>query len=230
MTLQLSAKVRTLPTPQLNQTRQAGQVPAELYGRAQANQHLLLELKALEKIYAQAGESSLIDLIIDDEHGKSKTIKAVISDLQYSPLKNKIRHVDFHQVRMDEKIQAKVALIFVGESKAVKELGGTLIKSLEEVEVSCLPADLIHQIEVDISVLENLNQMIKVADLKAPPSIKLVSPAEQVVVAVKPALKEKAVEAAPAASAATEATTAPAATETTESKEAKKEAKKEEKK
>lgn len=217
MTLQLLAIARMLPTPNLNQARGKGQVPAELYGHNQANQHLFIDSAPLEKIYIQAGESSLIDLVISDE-GKSKTIKAVISALQYSPLSGKIKHVDFHQVKMDEMMQAKVSLVFTGESKAVKELGGTLIKSLEEVEIACLPTDLIHQISVDISVLENLNQMIKVADLKIPANVKMVSLAEQVVIAVKPALKEKVVEVAPAATEAAAAAVAPAAEAEAEAK------------
>ena len=210
MTLQLSATVRTLPTPELNQARLQGKVPIELYGHNQTNQHLFVDLIPLEKAFAQAGESSLIDLVISDG-GKSNTVKAVIVALQYASLSGKIKHVDFNQVKMDEIMQAKVSLVFVGESKAVKELGGTLIKSSEEVEIACLPTDLIHQISVDISVLENLNQMIKVADLIVPANVKIVSPAEQVVIAVKPALKEKAVETAPVAAEAAAAGTAPVA-------------------
>ncbi|MBU1036583.1 50S ribosomal protein L25 [Patescibacteria group bacterium] len=187
MTLELKAKTRQVPTPALNQTREANQIPAELYGHGQTNQHLFVDAKSLHNVYQQAGESSLVDLIIDGQ----KPFKIIIREVQNDPVSGKIIHVDFQQVKMDEAIEAKITLNFTGESKAVKEIGGTLIKSLEELEVSCLPADLIHDLEVNIDSLNTFDDVIRVKDLAIPEKIKVLIDPEQVIASVAPVHKEE---------------------------------------
>ena len=82
-------------------------------------------------------------------------------------------HVDFYLVKMDEKIRTSVQLNFVGEAPAVKEKSGVLIKAMDEIEVEALPADLPHQIDVDLSVLVDLNQSIHVKDLVVSDKVRL---------------------------------------------------------
>jgi len=160
----LTANKREVPTPAVNQARQEGKVTVELYGSGSENQHLFLKTQEVEKVYQQAGESNLIDLIIDG----AEPIKVIIQDIQQHPLSDKISHVDLYKVQMDKAITTHIPLNFVGEAKAIKELGGTLVQSLEELEISCLPGDLIDHIDVDISVLNTFNDIITVADLNVP--------------------------------------------------------------
>ena len=85
---------------------------------------------------------------------------------------------------MDEEIEAKVELEFVGESPAVKELGGILIKNMDEIEVKCLPGDLPPKIEVDISRIKNFEDYIYVKDLPVSDKVELLADSENVVAMV----------------------------------------------
>jgi large subunit ribosomal protein L25 len=87
---------------------------------------------------------------------------------------------------MTEKLKAKVALEFIGEAKAVKQLGGVLVKVLSEVEVQCLPSDLPHNIEVNISKLETFQDSIHVKDLSVSPKVEIVTKPEEMVAKIQP--------------------------------------------
>ena len=104
---------------------------------------------------------------------------------------------------MDQALTTDIPLVFLGESKAVKELGGTLVKSLEKIAVSCLPQDLIPSLEVDISGLNNFHDVVRVKDLKIPSTIKVLINLEEVVATAVPVTVEKEAPAAAATAAAT---------------------------
>jgi large subunit ribosomal protein L25 len=146
-------------------------IPAVLYGPGLANQNLKVRRVDLEKAVLAGGESTLVDLEIDG----GKSVKILLKDLQFDPLKSTLRHVDLYQVDMKKKITTEIPLRFVGESKAVKELGGMLIKNMDAIEVECLPTDLIAHLDIDISVLKELHDSIKVGDLKLPTSVHILS-------------------------------------------------------
>jgi large subunit ribosomal protein L25 len=100
-------------------------------------------------------------------------------------------HVDFHQVRMDEKMTAKVPLKFVGEAPTVKAEGGTLVKSLDEIEVICLPADLPHEIEVDLTTLKTFDDSIAIKNLKLPKGVEATMELTATIATVAPPLTEE---------------------------------------
>jgi large subunit ribosomal protein L25 len=105
--------------------------------------------------------------------------------------------VDFYQVSLTDKLKAKVALEFTGESKAVKQLGGVLVKVLNEVEVECLPVDLPHNIIVSLESLATLQDSIHVKNLAAPAKVKIITPADELIVKVQPPRDVEAELAAP---------------------------------
>ena len=197
--IKLKAERRSLPTPALNEGRVKGNIPAELYGMGQKNQHLFLNSAELEKVYAQAGGSRLVDLAIGDE----PLFKVLIQAIQRHPVTSRVLHLDLYQVKMDQALTTDIPLVFLGESKAVKELGGTLVKSLEKIAVSCLPQDLIPSLEVDISGLNNFHDVVRVKDLKIPSTIKVLINLEEVVATAVPVTVEKEAPAAAATAAAT---------------------------
>jgi len=178
----LKAEIRTVPTPALNKAKKLGKVPAELYGNKQQNQHLFLNQVEFEKIYRSAGESSLIDLNL----GSGQPFKVLVQQVDHDPISGHVIHADLLQVRMDQTLEVKIQLVFIGESKAVKELGGTLVKSLEEVEVSCLPGDLISHLDVDISSLNTFEDAIRVSDLHFPSTIKVLTEPETTIAIAQP--------------------------------------------
>lgn len=167
--------------------RKAGLIPAILYGHGVKNLDLAVGYQAFETVYRQTGSSSLIDLQIKGH----KPVKTLIQAIQHDPVTGRYLHVDFHQVKMTEKIHAEVNLTFVGESKAVKELGGILVKNVTTLKVECLPEDLVHEIDVDISVLQAFDDIIRVKDLRVPTGIAIKEKDDEVVANVQPPRSEE---------------------------------------
>ncbi len=187
MTVSLSATTRSVLGKRVKSLRNDGSVPGIIYGHGTQPTPVTVDASALDKAYRQAGESTLVDLAIDG----SASTKVIIQEVQHDPLSHVIRHVDFHQVRMDEKLEVDIPLKFVGESPAVKELGGILSKAVGELKVKCLPNDLVHEIEVDISPLKEFEQTIAVRDIMLPSGIEVMSPPmEEVVATVTPPRSE----------------------------------------
>jgi len=198
MEIKLQAQVR-----ELKEKMDKNSVAAVLYGQGVANQNLKLGRLDLEKAFALAGESNLIDL----EVAGGQSVKVLVKETQYEPLKGTLRHIDFYQVNMAKKINTEIPLHFVGESKAIKELGGMLVKNLDHLEVECLPIDLVDHIDVDISTITELHHPIKISDLALPKGWELENdPNDLVAIIVEPKEEEVApvapvAEVAPAAAA-----------------------------
>ena len=191
MTIKLEAKSRELVGKKVFKLRENGELPAVLFGHGDKNSNLQLDYVSFEKIYKEAGESTIIDLVVDG----GKTSKAIISDVQYEPVKGRLSHVDFRIVKMDEKITAGSPLEFIGESKVVKEDGGSIVHNISEVEIECLPGDLIHEIIVDVSVLKTFDDVIMIKDLPLPKNVEIMGHEPEDVVALAVAVKEEKEEA-----------------------------------
>lgn len=174
MELKLTAQLRE-PKEKLS----ADFIPAVLYGKGVANKNLKIKKIDFDKAFSKAGESNLIDLDFGDG-----SVKVLVKDYQKDAVKGFFTHADFYQVNMKEKITAEIPLHFIGESKAIKELGGALIKDMDALEVECLPGDLVDHIDVDISVLNTYDDAIRVNDLKLAKGLSLVQHTNEVVAAV----------------------------------------------
>ena len=168
-------KVKTL--------REKGFLPAVLYGPKIKNFSLQLNEKEFEKLFKQAGESSLISLEIKD---KKEKFLVLVHDFQKDPLKGNFIHVDFYQPALDEETEATVPLEFIGEAPAVKELSGTLVKNISEVEVKALPQNLPHEIKVDISCLKTFDDSVLIKDLIIAKEVKIIKEPEEIVALVTP--------------------------------------------
>ena len=161
--------------------RGQGLMPAVLYGHNVKNQNLTINTVEFEKALKIAGESTIIDLSIND-----KNHPVLIQDVQLDNLSYRPMHADFYQVSMTEKLKANVVLEFIGESMAVKTLGGVLFKQLSEIQVECLPADLPHNFIVDISRLKTFNDTVLIKDLKVSDKVKILANSDEVVAKVQP--------------------------------------------
>ncbi len=184
--MELQVKKREIIGKKVEKLREAGMIPAELYGHDSENVHLSVPAKEFMKLFKEAGESTIINLDLGNEK-----LPVLIHDLQKNPLTDEISHIDFYQVRMDEEITASVPLEFVGEAPAVKEKGGILIKAVQEIEIEALPADLPHKIEVDLIGLSDIGRSIHVKDLKIGEKVKALIDAETVVATVTEPAKEE---------------------------------------
>ncbi len=187
--MDLAVKTREKFGKNLKALRREGLIPAELYGRGFENAHLAIDGKEFKKVFGESGESTIINLLFGKE-----SRPALVHDIQKDFLTDEIIHIDFHQVRMDEKIKARIPLEFIGEAPAVKEFGGVLNKTISEIEVEALPGDLPRHFEVDISGLKELDQSFYVSDLKAPKGVEILVEPETVIATVTPPAEEEKVE------------------------------------
>jgi large subunit ribosomal protein L25 len=179
--LSLSAKIRKELGKEVKALRKKGILPGVIYGPKIESQPIEVDLKEFEKVFKEAGESSLISL----EIGKEKHL-VLIHELKRDPLSEKPIHVDFYQPLLEEEIEVKVPLVFKGESEAVKNLGGTLVRNVSELEVKALPQKLPHEIEVSISQLKSFEDNILIKDLKLPEGVKVLRAPEEIIAFVAP--------------------------------------------
>jgi len=217
-TLELKSKKREIFGKKVKALRNQGLVPAVVYGGSGGNIPLILELKEFERVFKHAGETTLIRLFVDDpafakaSAGKEKFSakgavpagrqepasgwkNVLIHDTSRDPVTDEIKHVDFYEVKMDEKIAAKIPLVFAGSALAISDLGGILVKAMQELEVRALPADLPHEIKVDISALKTFDDNIAVKDIKLPKNVEILENASASVASVAPPRSEAELEA-----------------------------------
>jgi len=179
--LELKANVREIMGRKTKSLREESILPAVVYGHGKESVSIQVLFSDFEKIFKQAGKSSLIDLKIEGQKDK----KVLVHAIQYHPLTDKVEHIDFYHIKEGEKIIVEVKLEFIGTSRAVKESNGILIHELDKIEIECLPKDLIKSIEVDLSTLVELNDAIRVRDLDIPENVKILSNLENSVATVK---------------------------------------------
>jgi large subunit ribosomal protein L25 len=185
-TIKLAAKKRDASV-KAKKLRAQGLVPGVIYGHGVENRNVMMAYNEFAKAIKAAGESTLIDLGIESDG----EVKVLVKDWQVEPLTNRYAHVDFYQVNLKEKLKTEIALNFVGESPAVKEQGGSLVKSLDSVLVECLPTDLVHAIDVDVSGLTTFDAMIRVRDLKVPAGITVLENPDETIATVEAPMTEE---------------------------------------
>lgn len=186
MVMELKAEKREKFGRAVTALRKAGFLPAELYGRGLQNQHLTLSLKDFKKIYKEAGEHTVVTVVVD-----GKKVPTIINDVSFDYLSGEPTHADLYQIRMDEKIQAKVPLEFTGEAPAVKNLGGVLVKTIQEIPVEALPDKIPHSFVVSVDGLVEIGNSIHLSDLAIPADVKALIDLKTVIVTIKAKMTEE---------------------------------------
>lgn len=174
-----------------NTLRREGVLPAVVYGRSEASIPIAVEHKTFDKVFHEAGESTVITLT-----GLDGDKQALIHHVDVHPVTGTPIHADFYVIEKGQKVTVSVPLEFDGVSPAVKDLGGILTKVMHELEIEVDPAELPQAIHVDISKLATLEDQIKVADLTLPKSASVSIDADEVVAMISVA-KEEPVEETP---------------------------------
>lgn len=159
--------------------RKAGKVPAVFYGKKEASTPITVSSVDFIKAYKQAGESTVVVL-----SGDGIEVESLIHDLDLHPVTGKPMHVDFYVFEKGKKIKVNVPLEFVGNAPAIKELGGTLIKVLHDIEIEALPKDLPHKIEVNIASLVDFKSVITAKEIALPAGVELAVSADDIVASV----------------------------------------------
>jgi len=166
----------------LSLMRSSGAIPAVLYGPKNKPVSLKVDGKEFQKVYREAGESSLINL---EANGAASPV--LVREVQRDPLKGGVIHVDFYMPPLDKEIEIMVPLVFEGEAPAVKDLGGTFIRNIQEIEVRALPQNLPHEITVDITGLATFEDKITVSDLVVDSNVEILREKEDAVAQAVPA-------------------------------------------
>lgn len=168
----LEAKIRTEGA---RETREAGLIPAVVYGKDVPSTMIAVGVSEFIKVYREAGKSQLISLSVD-----GKKYNTLVQEAQRHPVKGSFLHLDFITVDMKSEIEVNIPLTLVGNSPAVIE-GATLNQIMNEITVKCLPADIVESFEVDISGL-NLGDVIHVSDLKLGKKFEIMNNEEDAIV------------------------------------------------
>lgn len=179
--LTIAAKIRKDMGKKAKSLKEKGLIPGVLYGPKTKNTGIEINLRDFDKIYREAGESSLVNLELE-----GKKLPVLIHEIQRDPVTDRLIHVDLLQPALDVEIVAKVPLVYEGVPPAVKDLGGTFIKNLSELEVKALPQNLPHEIKVDIGGLNTFEDNILVKDLKLPDEVKVLKEGELILAFVAP--------------------------------------------
>ena len=184
--IELRTESREVRGKKVERLRASGWIPAVMYGPDTPARPIQIEERALYQTMQQAGSTALIALYVDKE---SSSNMVLARDIQRDILTSQILHVDFYQVRMTEKVKTTPRLVIVGKSPLVNAGGAVMIQAMTEVEVECLPTDLIDSIDVDVSGLETLDDNITISDLPVPDGVTILAdPGDVVTSLVAPRL------------------------------------------
>ncbi len=186
-TVSLKAELRKMNGHKVSALRAAGKVPCVTYGHNIKSENVEVLSGELEKAFAAAGASTIVEL----ELGSEKK-NVVIHDVQEDPVTGKIIHCDFYQVNMNEKITTDVNLNYTGVSAAVKDFAGILIKAVDKLEIEALPKDLPHEIKVDLALLAKIDDSITLDQLDIPEGVEVMGmDKNQVIASVTPPRSEE---------------------------------------
>ena len=181
-TIQLAVDVREAMGKKARFLRRDGLTPANIYGRNLNSVALQLPSADLIQALSQGGQNAVLDVKVK---GEKKARTAVIRNIQRNPVTDIVIHVDFLQVDVTRAITSEVPIVFIGESPLPKTQ--TVISQiLASIQVSGLPMQIPNSIEVDVSVLEEIDQSIFVRDLNLPDNIEVLTDGDQMIVRATP--------------------------------------------
>ena len=204
--LKLIAQPRELVGKRARRLRAQGKVPAVVYGHNSGNQPLTLDRLEFQRVFARAGRTHLVDLEVDGQ-----SAKVLVREIQTHPRRQGPIHVDFYAVSLQEKLRVEIPVQLTGESPIVKLGDADVLHTLHEIEVECLPTDIPEPFVVDISGLEQIDDEVRVRDLKVPPGVTLLVEPDELVVKITHRRELKVEEEAPAVEAEVPAEGEPAA-------------------
>lgn len=181
----LRAEKRDVKT-RADAVRKGGKLPAVFYGRKASSTPIAVPKMDFLKVWQRAGESTVVTLKTEDGD-----LPVLIQDVAFDPVRGEPIHADFYVIEADRPVEVNVPLVFEGMAPAVKDLGGTLVKVLRELEIRGLPKDLPHEVAVNVSSLITLESQITARDIPLPRGITLITGAEEIVAAVAVAKEEE---------------------------------------
>lgn len=184
---------RTVVGKQVKRIRREGWVPIVSYGPGFESEHYQADSLETSRVLAAAGMTSLISLNVE---GRRTSYRVLVRDVQRDVLTDAPLHVDLYRVSMTQKISTEIPIELVGESPAVAQGQAILLPLVDRVEIECLPGDLVSVLELDISTLQHMDDVLLVKDIVVPEGITILAEEDGAVVRLAPAtrLEEEEVE------------------------------------
>ncbi len=181
----IEAKPRETIGKQVSQLRREGWIPGVIYGR-KTPQIVQMEQKALRRALRTVGTTQLADVNVN---GQVKTV--LVREIQQHATRGDLVHVDFMEVDMANTLRSQAELTTVGQAAPEAQGLGVATLMLREVEIECLPDDLVSEIEVDFGTIQTPDDIIHVKDIVAPKGVTILTDPDQVVARFEYAAEEE---------------------------------------
>lgn len=175
----LEAASREILGKGVKKLRRTGMIPANIYGPNFKSASISVSYPDFTSTYKKAHETGIVYLKVNGQE-----IPTLVKNVQRHPVGSHILHIDFRKIDLTQKVETAVPVVVVGQSAAVTQKGGVLLTQSDHLKVEALPADIPQQIEVDISVLAEIDQSIKVSDLPRSTTYEIKEDPEKIVVSV----------------------------------------------
>ena len=190
--MDLIAHTREIRGKKVKTLRRQGITPVHVFGHGIEPEAMQCDTIELQKVLSQAGSTGIIGLKVDKSRKKRNVM---IREVQKEPRSGQLLHIDFYQIRMEEKLKVDVPIVLTGEAPALKMKENFLSHELDSLSVECLPDDIPSHIEVDVSILEEADQSIHVQDIILGEEITVINNPEQLVAKINVGHIEKEIEA-----------------------------------
>ncbi len=180
--IKITAKKRTTQgSREARRLRRAGVLPASVSSAETGPESIELDHHEFKMLLSHHGRDNLLaDLKID----RHKPTKVLLKEVQYHPVSGNMLHADFVAVSMTQKMRVSIPVRLVGDCAGVLQEGGTMEQNMREMEVECLPGEIVDAIEVDVTALA-VGQSIHVEDVQIPEELSLLTSADLVVAHVR---------------------------------------------
>src|SRR3989338_3670348 len=184
--IELTATKRTVTGKQVGQLRRSGKLPGVLYGPGVEPQPIQLDTREATRTIRHIIGARLIDMTLEGQPRK-----VLVREIQRDSIRGDFLHVDFYAVDMDRQLRVKIPINLVGNSPAVTGLSGVLVHGLTDLEVECLPRDLIPSVDADLGELKEIGNSIHVRALYLPKTIRVLTDPDELVARVTYQTKEE---------------------------------------
>ena len=180
--IEIELNPRELMGKKVGRLRRAGIVPVHLYGPGMESRALQCNASQLIRVLATAGGATPIHITIQGEPGNHL---AFAREIQWDPKRDDLLHVDLLAADVSRPVTAQVPIVLIGESAGARTVSGTVMHQLRTVDIQALPLEMPSAIELDISVMEEPDSVIRVSDLLIPENATLLSDVEELVVRIE---------------------------------------------
>lgn len=159
--------------------RKEGILPANIFGKDIDSISIKVSALDFRHTFARVHETGVVYVEVE-----GKLIPSLIQNIQRHPVSGAVLHGDFKKINLKQKTQAEVPIKIIGESDAVKSKNGILITQMQTMTIEALPTDIPSDIEIDISVLKEIGDEIKIKDIKTTDKVAYKDEEEAVIVSV----------------------------------------------